>query len=32
MVQETMENAIPLMVKNKVDYESGPNWGNIDEE
>jgi DNA polymerase I-like protein with 3'-5' exonuclease and polymerase domains len=32
MVQETMETAIPLMVKNKVDYESGPNWGNIDEE
>ncbi len=31
-VQETMETAIPLMVKNKVDYESGPNWGNIDEE
>jgi DNA polymerase I-like protein with 3'-5' exonuclease and polymerase domains len=32
MVQETMETAIPLMVKNKVDYESGLNWGNIDEE
>ena len=32
MVQETMETAIPLMVKNKVDYESGPNWGNINEE
>ena len=31
-VQETMETAIPLMVKNKVDYESGPNWGNINEE
>ena len=31
-VQKTMETAIPLMVKNKVDYESGPNWGNIDEE
>jgi DNA polymerase I-like protein with 3'-5' exonuclease and polymerase domains len=28
-VQETMETAIPLVVKNKVDYESGPNWGNI---
>ena len=28
-VQETMENAIPLMVKSKVDYESGPNWGSI---
>jgi len=32
MVQETMETAIPLKVKNKVDYESGPNWGNINEE
>ena len=31
-VQQTMETAIPLMVKNKVDYESGPNWGNINEE
>ena len=31
-VQETMETAIPLKVKNKVDYESGPNWGNINEE
>ena len=31
-VQETMETAIPLVVKNKVDYESGPNWGNINEE
>ena len=29
-VQETMETAIPLMVKNKVDYESGPNWGTIE--
>ena len=28
-VQETMETAIPLVVKNKVDYESGPNWGTI---
>ena len=28
-VQETMETAIPLMVKNKVDYESGLNWGTI---
>jgi hypothetical protein len=24
-----METAIPLVVKNKVDYESGPNWGTI---
>jgi len=29
MVQETMEKTIPLEVKNKVDYESGPNWGNL---
>ena len=29
MVQKTMETAIPLKVKNKVDYESGPNWGTI---
>ena len=29
-VQETMEQAIPLEVKNKVDYESGPNWGTIE--
>jgi len=29
MVQQTMEKAIPLKVKNKVDYESGLNWGNI---
>ena len=28
-VHETMKNAIPLEVKNKVDYESGPNWGTI---
>ena len=28
-VQETMEQAIPLEVDNKVDYEFGPNWGNI---
>ena len=28
-VHEIMENAIPLEIKNKVDYESGPNWGNI---
>jgi len=29
MVQQLMETAIPLKVKNKVDYESGPNWGTI---
>ena len=29
MVQQTMEKAIPLKVKNKVDYESGLNWGEM---
>ena len=29
LIKTTMENAIPLKVKNKVDYESGPNWGTI---
>jgi len=24
-----MEEAVSLEVPNKVDYESGPNWGNI---
>ena len=28
-IKEIMENAIQLKVPNKVDYESGPNWGNI---
>ena len=27
-----METAVTLEVPNKVDYESGPNWGNIKEE
>ena len=26
---EIMENAVDLEVPNKVDYESGPNWGTI---
>ena len=26
---EIMENAVPLAVPNKVDYESGKNWGEI---
>jgi len=26
---EIMQNAVSLEVPNKVDYESGPNWGNI---
>ena len=26
---EIMENAVRLEVPNKVDYESGNNWGNI---
>jgi len=29
IIQNVMEQAIPLEVKNKVDYESGPNWGTI---
>ena len=28
-VQETMEKAIKLKINNKVDCESGPNWGSI---
>ena len=28
-VIEIMENAVRLEVPNKVDYESGNNWGNI---
>jgi len=26
-----MESAVSLEVPNKVDYESGPNWGTIKE-
>jgi DNA polymerase I-like protein with 3'-5' exonuclease and polymerase domains len=26
---EIMENAVKLEVPNKVDYESGENWGDI---
>ena len=29
MVQKIMEKAISLEIENKVDYESGPNWGII---
>ena len=29
LIKKIMEQTIPLEVKNKVDYESGPNWGNI---
>ena len=29
MVQKTMEKAIELKINNKVDCESGPNWGSI---
>ena len=28
-IKEIMEGAVNLEVPNKVDYESGPNWGNI---
>jgi DNA polymerase I-like protein with 3'-5' exonuclease and polymerase domains len=29
LIKETMEQTMPLEVKNKVDYESGVNWGSI---
>ena len=28
-IKDIMENAVDLEVPNKVDYESGPNWGQI---
>jgi len=28
-IKNVMEHAVSLEVPNKVDYESGPNWGNI---
>ena len=28
-IKEIMESAVELEVPNKVDYESGSNWGNI---
>jgi DNA polymerase I-like protein with 3'-5' exonuclease and polymerase domains len=28
-IKDIMENAVELEVPNKVDYESGDNWGNI---
>jgi DNA polymerase I-like protein with 3'-5' exonuclease and polymerase domains len=28
-IKEIMESAVSLEVPNKVDYESGPNWGKI---
>jgi DNA polymerase I-like protein with 3'-5' exonuclease and polymerase domains len=28
-IKKIMESAVELEVPNKVDYESGPNWGNI---
>ena len=28
-IKHVMENAVDLEVPNKVDYESGPNWGQI---
>ena len=30
VVKQTMENAIPLEVKNKVNYKKGKNWGSIE--
>ena len=29
LIKSIMEKTIPLEVKNKVDFESGPNWGTI---
>ena len=29
LIQSVMEETIPLEVKNKVDFESGPSWGTI---
>ena len=29
LIKNVMEQTIPLEVKNKVDFESGPNWGTI---
>jgi DNA polymerase-1 len=28
-IKDVMESAVDLEVPNKVDYESGPNWGSI---
>ena len=28
-IKDIMENAVDLEVPNKVEYESGPNWGEI---
>jgi DNA polymerase I-like protein with 3'-5' exonuclease and polymerase domains len=28
-IKEIMESAVKLEIDNKVDYESGPNWGTI---
>jgi DNA polymerase I-like protein with 3'-5' exonuclease and polymerase domains len=28
-IRDVMENAVDLKIPNKVDYESGPNWGSI---
>ena len=28
-IKKIMEEAIKLEIPNKVDYESGPNWGSI---
>ena len=28
-IKDIMENAVDLQIPNKVDYESGPNWGRI---
>jgi len=29
-IKEIMESAVELEIPNKVDYESGPSWGEIE--
>ena len=32
LIKEVMESAVDLEIPNKVDYESGKNWGDIHQE
>ena len=32
LIKDVMEKAITLEIDNKVDFESGPNWGTTNEE
>ena len=29
LIKKTMEEAIPLLIKNKVNYKNGINWGKV---